>query len=706
MVRLLRGLLAAMLLLASDTAAAQPAIVTIGTVHGAVSDTERGNAHQSSLKGQDVTVRGVVTELSLQQTSAGASNNGLFLQNTLADADGDPRTSDGIFVFIGSRSASIGTYQPRVGDELVLSGRVDEFFNLTEIVSPRVVQLVRQDVDLNAEVPAFEAQPPETVADALRYWERHESMRAHLTAGSVVVGARDVFGSTHDSEVWVARGDSAIAQRTDAYARRAFRDPHPLDDHPETAFDNGNAYRILLGNSGLEATGGVGTLLAPARDFDTIGSDLVGSVLYTFGKYRIEVTRQLDLVPGPDPSLLSPPIAIDRGQMYSVASFNLENLYDFRDDPFDGCDFVGNSGCPGVQPPFDYVPASDAAFRARLAGLASQIVDNLLSPDLLLVQEAEDQDICRMGDGDLVCGTEDNADGQPDTLQDLALAILAHGGPRYESALDRDGADDRGIVAGFLYRTDRVQRLAASALDPVLGFQPTVSYRGEPLAYNTDVSNPKALNARLPGDIDRSTGTDGSDVFTRAPQVGLFRIWRDGIGVGGATDLYAVSNHFSSGPDSRVGQRREQANYAAAIAAALLSAQPGARVVVGGDLNVYPRPDDPFSPGDALFPSDQLRGLYEAGMTNLWDRLVADTASSAYSYVFEGQAQTLDHLFVSPALLDDVDSIQVAHVNADYPAADPNAGARGMSDHDPPRAVFLLRAGQTVDLPLPNIGQK
>ncbi|HET6317250.1 MAG TPA: endonuclease, partial [Chloroflexota bacterium] len=494
--------------LPSVSAQPAPSIVAIGAVQGVVADSERGTAHQSPRKGQDVTVRGVVTELSLQRASNGALNHGLFLQNTQQDADQDPLTSDGIFVFIGSRSTSIGTYQPRIGDELVLSGRVDEFFNLTELTSPRLTDLVRQGVDLNLEVPAFEAQPPDNLADAQRFWERHESMRAHLPAGSIVTGARDVFGSTQDSEMWVIRPDSSVAQRADAYQRRVFRDPHPLDNHPETGFDDGNGYRILLGNSGLEATSGAGTLLTPSRTFDTVNNELVGSVLYTFGKYRIEVSEQPSIVAGPDPSLLAPPPPIDANQLYSVASFNLENLYDFRDDPNDGCDFAGNAGCPGVQPPFDYVPASDAAYRTRLDGLAQQIVDDLRSPDLLLVQEVEDQDICSLGDADLICGVEDNADGQPDTLEDLALAIQARGGPSYASGLDRDGADDRGIIAGILFRTDRVQLLAAEALDPVLGFEPQVNYRGVPLDYNTQVSNPKALNAQLPADIDRSTGTD------------------------------------------------------------------------------------------------------------------------------------------------------------------------------------------------------
>jgi predicted extracellular nuclease len=36
--------------------------------------------------------------------------------------------------------------------------------------------------------------------------------------------------------------------------------------------------------------------------------------------------------------------------------------------------------------------------------------------------------------------------------------------------------------------------------------------------------------------------------------------------------------------------------------------------------------------------------------------------ASAYTYVFEGQAQTLDHQFVSPQLERDLEQVRVAHV--------------------------------------------
>ena len=184
---------------------------------------------------------------------------------------------------------------------------------------------------------------------------------------------------------------------------------------------------------------------------------------------------------GVDPSQDDAPPAFDRSQAYSVANFNMENLYDYRDDPFDGCDFFGNAGCPGVAPPFDYPPASDAEYQQRETEIAHQIVTDLHSPDVIVVAEAEDQDLCTVQSWQLVCGTTNDADGKPDVLQELAIHIHSLGGPDYDAANDRDGADARGIVSGFLYRTDRVGLLAPSAGDPVLGSAPAVQYRGTPL---------------------------------------------------------------------------------------------------------------------------------------------------------------------------------------------------------------------------------
>jgi len=257
----------------------------------------------------------------------------------------------------------------------------------------------------------------------------------------------------------------------------------------------------------------------------------------------------------------------------------------------------------------------------------------------------------------------------------------------YDTAYDRNGADARGIVTAVMYRTDRVSLAAAGT--SVQSATPNVVYRAPGLAYNTDVQNPKSLNAELPSDVDTSTGTDGSNVYTRAPLVTKFTV-AGAPGSPESSTLWTITNHFSSGPDGRVGQRTEQAAYGAAIIAAITASDPNARIAYGGDLNVYPRPDD------TTVPSDQLRALYDGGLKNLWENLVADAPSAAYSYTFQGQAQTLDQIFVNPALYADLVQVRAAHINAGFPADFPGDGPRGVSDHDPLVARFQSRASLRV----------
>lgn len=661
-------------------------IIPIGEVQGPVLDTDVGPLHRSPFApptgnggGDLVTVQGVIYQRTLARSSSGASQHGFFIQNTAATGDGDPLTSDGIFVFMGGFTDLIGGYVPTVGDEVVITGRVSEFFNFTQLSSARLESLVSTMNDLEAVVPAVEADPPDDLQAAGRYWERIEGMRTMVPAGSAALNGRDVFSGTADSEIWLVNGDHPIAQRDDPYARRSFRDPHPLDNRPDVLFDDGNGYRIMIASYGVKAAAGDNTVLLNAsHTFSTLENSPVGGVYFTFSKYAVMVEQQPQWAEGVDPAENAPPEPFNRARAYSVANYNVENLYDFRDDPFDGCDFVGNAGCPGVSPPFNYVPESDEVYQHRLREVARQIVHDIHAPDVILIQETEDQDICAIVAEALACGATNDRDGRPDTLQELALAILELGGPEYDAAADRDGADDRGIISAFMFRTDRVELLEPDAGNPVLGSDPEVEYRGEPLPYNTDVQNPKVLNAVLPADVDRSTGVDGTNVFTRAPQIGLFRVWRIGVGISTFVDLYASSNHFSSTPDARVGQRTEQSAYLAAVVAAM----DRPRAVAGGDFNVFPRPDDPFSPGHPLFPSDQLAPLYDAGLFNLYDLLVEEVPASAYTYVFQGQAQTLDHQMITPTLKEELRTARVAHVNADFPRGAPENG-RGASDHDP-----------------------
>ncbi|MBU2663054.1 hypothetical protein KOI35_05985 [Actinoplanes bogorensis] len=627
-----------MLLLSSGaTAYAQTAVdpLTVGAVQGTTPRSPYAPTTGNGSSSAKYQVRGVVTQLTLAHTNTGAEQHGFFLQSRTTNTDGDPATSDGVFVYMGTFTTLIGGYAPVVGDEIVVSARVAEYFDLTQLTNAEWITTLSTAV---SEIQIDDAVPP---AEDDLFWERHEGMQLRVRTGSGVVSGTKTYPATGDAEVWLVDRDDPVMKRPDPYGRRG-----------------GN--RIMLGPMGLKATDGN---LPTARTFDTTSGDAVGGLYYAFGKYGIQVAG-IGFTPGTDPAANNPPKPADRQREVSIATFNVENLYDFRDDPHDGCDFTGNAGCPGVTPPFDYVPGSQADYDARLGRLARQVTDSLHSPDLILVQEAEDQDVCRVVGAALSCGAADNADGRPDTLQELALTIARNGGPAYDAASDRSGADARGIVSGFLYRTDRLALVTATQL------KLQVDYRGAPLPGNADESNPKAFNAVLPADVDRSTGVDGSNVYTRAPQVGLFEV----RAAADSYRLWAISNHFSSGPETRVGQRTEQAAYGAAIVDAI-GTQDGAqeRVVFGGDLNIYPH--------DAqLAPLDKLH--------NLWDNLTADAPTAAYSYVFQGQAQTLDQLFVNDALHGDLIQMRAAHINADHPDA--------VSDHDPQVARFQSRAGLSV----------
>ncbi len=688
-------------------------ILPIGTVQGVVNDGDDGALSRSPYApatgtgaGQTVVVQGVIYETTLQAISSTSSNTykGFFIQNTAATADGDPNTSDGLFVFMNqtsTMSGPSGPYTPTVGDEVVISGSISEYYFMTELSNPTLIKpVLRSNVNLDAELAPVVADPPVSLADANRYWERLESMRVQVPLNSIVLGGRNVF-SPADAEIWVANPDSTIAQRANPYERRAFRDAHILDDNYNPINWDGNGYRILMGSLGIKATEGDSTaLIAPARTFDTLTNAPVGGVNYTFSKYRIEIVSQPAFSEGVDTAANNPPQNFDRSLNYSIADYNLENLYDYRDNPFSGCDFANvpagsNPKCSAagtpflsdVTPAYDYVPASEAAYQARITDIAHQIIDDLHSPDILMLQEVENQDICSVVDGTLACGVTNNADGQPDVLQDLALKVASLGGPAYQTAFDRDSSDLRGILPAFMYRSDRVE-LAPAAGDPLLDGSPAIDgYTAVP--YDSDLSNPKTLNAVYTGTEPCET----SWVFPRAPDIALFRIYSESVGVGSYRDVYVINNHFKSGPDSCVAHRTEQANYNAAIVAFLQAANPTARIVVGGDLNVYPHPDN-----TSYGAIDQLAALYDPaiGLTNLWDVLLGQAPESAYSYVYLGMAQTLDQMFINQPMLADLNQFRIAHINSDFPADYPSDVARGTSDHDPNMAAFVINDPPTA----------
>ena len=103
----------------------------------------------------------------------------------------------------------------------------------------------------------------------------------------------------------------------------------------------------------------------------------------------------------------------------------------------------------------------------------------------------------------------------------------------------------------------------------------------------------------------------------------------------------------------------------------------GEQVMVIGDLN-------DFEDGAAL-----TQNLVAPGVTlkNLWSEAPAD---NRYSFQFDGQLQTLDHIFVTDGLHAGVSDVRYVHFDNDYFERDETRHAAGVSDHDPPLVTFAL----------------
>jgi predicted extracellular nuclease len=103
----------------------------------------------------------------------------------------------------------------------------------------------------------------------------------------------------------------------------------------------------------------------------------------------------------------------------------------------------------------------------------------------------------------------------------------------------------------------------------------------------------------------------------------------------------------------------------------------GRQVMVIGDLN-------DFEDGAAL-----TQNLVSAGVTlkNLWSQATAD---NRYSFQFDGQLQTLDHIFVTDGLHAAMRDVRYVHFDNDYFERDETRHAAGVSDHDPPLVTIAL----------------
>ncbi|MFB8057312.1 lamin tail domain-containing protein [Kitasatospora purpeofusca] len=564
----------------------------------------QGAARTSPLAGQPVTgVPGVVTAV---------GPSGYWFQDPQPDAD--PATSEALYVYTASAPGVA------VGDSVQVGGTVSEYrpggtggttnLTVTELTSPTTAVLAH-----NAALPAATLVgaggrvPPAAVissvttgdvetaggfqpaTDGLDFWESLEGMRVQLN-NAAVVGPRSSVGEIPV----VPQGSTTRTARGGILLQAA----------------DGNPERVLLDD-----------VLAPtpaANVGDTLSGATVGVLDYSFGNFKLLVTATPTVLPGGlAPETTAAPAA---GEL-STATFNVENLA--PSDP-----------------------------QAKFDGLAAAVVTNLRSPDLVALEEIQDNS-----------GATDNGVVAADqTLAKLTAAITAAGGPAYSyrqlnPVNDQDGGQPGGNIRQvFLYRTDRGLSFTDRPGAGSTTADSVVNNGGVPaLAYS-------------PGRIDP---TNTAFNASRKPLAGEFR-WN-------GRPVFVIANHFNSkgGDQPLFGryqqparpsetQRHAQATAVKTFTDQILAVDPNAAVIVLGDLN-----DFEFS---------QTADLLTAG-GSLVDLPRTLPLAERYTYVYEGNSQVLDHILISPALAARAYSYDIVHLNSEF--------ATQLSDHDP----------QVVRIPLP-----
>jgi predicted extracellular nuclease len=559
-------------------------------------------ANTFTITGDSVVTTGIVTAV---------DSNGFYLQDP--NGDGDIATSDALFVFTGSNPGV------SVGDELQVEGTVAEFFpgdtdtrNLptTQISSPTITTLSsgntlpaaviigsggRVPPTENIDNDAFSSFDPTT--DGIDFFESLEAMRV-TAQNAVAIAPTNRFGEIFTV---VDNGTNATG-----ISDRGTLNISPDDFNPEKVQ--------------IDEDSGVFDFDFPTVDVGDSLGNVTGVVSYSFGNFEIIPTE--DFTSNITAANLQPEVSSLTGSsdQLTVASYNLLNL-DPNDS--DGDTDIANG---------------------RFDTIASQVINNLNSPDIIGLQEVQDNS------GSIDEGTV----AANQTLQTLIDAIAAAGGPTYElidNTFITDGASGGqpggNIRTAFLYNPDRVD-LVEGSVQPIGDQSSGSAFEGARLPLVADFE----FNAQEVTVVTNHFSSKGGS----APILGIeqpFDQRQEDTSVNGSLD-----------------ERQAQANAVQEFVTETLNADPNANLVVLGDFNEF----------EFVSPLEIL----EQNLTNLTEILPED---ERYSFIFQGNSQSLDHILVSDSLSQSAE-FDIVHVNSEFAETDQRA-----SDHDP----LIVRV--TLDAP-------
>ena len=256
----------------------------------------QGSGAESPLVGETVLIKGVVIA-SLSDIS------GFFVQEEDADVDGDPSTSEGMFVSYNGELPAVGSLVSVIGD-------VSEFFARTQLTTTEAPEVISTENALPMEsalsLPFADAAQAESLEGMLVFTAQALVVTDNYTLGrfgQVTLSTERLFVPTN---VFAPGSDEAIALEASNALNRILLDDGNSNQNPEA---------VIFPTGGLSAAN---TL----RSGDTV-SLLTGVMDFSFGDYRV--------IPTEDPTfaITNPRTAepdLDLGNL-KVASLNVLNYF-------------------------------------------------------------------------------------------------------------------------------------------------------------------------------------------------------------------------------------------------------------------------------------------------------------------------------------------------------------------------------------------
>jgi predicted extracellular nuclease len=270
------------------------ATVTLTAIHDV-----QGASDTSPLVGQTVTIEGVV----VGDYQLSSQFSGFYVQEEDADADGNPATSEGVFVFGGGTAVN-------TGDVVRVMGKVSEFSGLTEIAPVTNGVSVRST---GASVtPTSVSLPVANVGDL----ERYEGMQVAFAQTLTVT---EVFNLARFGEVSLSGAGRLYTPTAVATPGAAANAVEAQNNRSRIVLDDANGQQnidpTLYPQGGLSATN-------PLRVGDSLAG-LTGVLDFRFALYRIQPIGPIAF----DHTNPRPTVPDPVGGNLKIASFNVLNYF-------------------------------------------------------------------------------------------------------------------------------------------------------------------------------------------------------------------------------------------------------------------------------------------------------------------------------------------------------------------------------------------